>query len=146
MPEYRNLDSDRISMPAEGTPEFIMTGVTKPDGTKRLYASRNLDSPAWGQRETVEGTVRWHLRASLDQLLVIDRPTWGEAFTAAWTIWANQDRAHRQAIAANESRHQPGHGSLERVADGSMVPRDYVPYDRLRELEGGDRDAASAEG
>lgn len=84
-----------MSVPAEGRPEFIMTGFTKPDGRVRLYASRHVKAPTWDQRELSEGWL-WHIEGDLDEMLIIDAMNWTEAYTRLFAIWANQDKARWQ--------------------------------------------------
>lgn len=95
-----------VRLPSTGKPEFVMTGIQKPDGSVRLYASRDLKALNWGQRELKDYTTAWHIDADMQHMLVIDKPTWGEAFARAFEIWGNEDAekaiGQRQAKAANE--------------------------------------------
>ena len=86
-----------MSVPAEGKPEFIMTGFTKPDGRVRLYASRHITVPTWDQRRvTPDELWMWHIEADMDEMLIIDGDTWQQAYARLFEIWANQDKARWQ--------------------------------------------------
>jgi len=102
-----------VRLPSTGKPEFIMTGIQLPDGRVRLYASRDLKNLNWGQRDMSypNSGVAWHIDTDAQHMLIIDKPTWGEAFARAFEIWANEDAekqrqltedGRRNARAANE--------------------------------------------
>lgn len=96
---------ESVSLPSTGTPKFVMTGIDRPGGGVRLYASRDLKNLNWGQRDSADysGTA-WHIGSDMQHVLVIDAPTWGEAFARAFEIWANQDKAAEQAKAIGNQR------------------------------------------
>jgi len=89
-----NVSDAGVRLPSTGKPEFIMTGIQRPDGTVRLYASRDLKSLNWGQRDLdyPHSGVAWDIDTDMQHMLIIDKPTWGEAFARAFEIWANEDR------------------------------------------------------
>ena len=80
-----------VRVPAEGTPECILTWVRKPDGGVRLYASRSLHSTGWGQHTGDSGPTRWLFDTAMDNVLIVDRDTPGQAI--AWVLerWARED-------------------------------------------------------
>jgi len=83
-----------MSAPSTGKPEFIMTGVQRPGGGVRLYASRSLKDLEFGHDENRGGaTALWQIAGKLDQMLIIDGDTWAHAFARMFEIWENQDRA-----------------------------------------------------
>jgi len=102
---------ESVRVPSNGKPEFVMTGIRRPGGGVRLYASRDLPRDiGWGQREPKGGygPVYWHLDTDLENVLIIDKDTWGEAFARAFEIWANHDKAANEIAAAKalERHHQ----------------------------------------
>jgi hypothetical protein len=90
---YRELASDAIRVPQDGKPEALLSWVRLPDGNIRLYASRDLPAPGWGQRTTEGGTADWHIEATLRSVLIVDRPTAAEAMTWVLERWAREDAA-----------------------------------------------------
>lgn len=83
-----------MASPSTGRPEFVMTGVQRPGGGVRLYASRSLKETEFGHDENRGGaTALWTISSKLDQMLVIDSDTWAHAFGKMFEIWDNQDRA-----------------------------------------------------
>jgi hypothetical protein len=95
-----------MSVVSTGKPNHIMVGVDRPGGGVRLYASRDIPERtlrwALAQDQYFTGTG-WHIDAELRQVLIIDRPTWGEAYAWAFEVWANQDRAAAEAKAVIDS-------------------------------------------
>ena len=86
-----------VRVPSTGKPKFVMVGIDRPDGSVRLFATRDVKDAAWGQRDNVSvgaysSVTAWHIDADMVNVLVIDKPTWGEAFARAFEIWANHDR------------------------------------------------------
>jgi hypothetical protein len=83
-----------VRVPTDASPKFVMVGVDLPGGKVRLYASRDIPPGRlhWGQRDTVNYAVAWHVEADMINVLIIDAASWGEAFTRAFTIWENADR------------------------------------------------------
>lgn len=96
----------RVSGAALSTaePEFVLVGIPRPDGSKRLMASRELDVTAFAMTEPDKPPPRWKLGAILGQLLVIDKPGYSEALAHLMTIWGNQDRAAIEAKRALDMR------------------------------------------
>jgi len=83
-----------MSAPSTGKPEFVMTGVQRPGGGVRLYASRSLKDLEFGHDASPGGsTALWKIASKLDQMLIIDEDTWAHAFARMFEIWENQDRA-----------------------------------------------------
>lgn len=80
------------SASADGV-EWMMVGRDVPAG-KRLYASRNLTGTdfrlAVDQHMDGQG---WLVSSVLANMLIIDRPTYGECLAAMARIWANWDSA-----------------------------------------------------
>lgn len=84
-----------VHVPSTGMPKFVMVGIDRPGGSVRLYASREIPERelAWAVSEDRYGTATgWHIDAEMRNVLVIDAPTWGEAFARAFEIWGNWDR------------------------------------------------------
>lgn len=131
------LSDSGVRAPSTGTPKFVMVGIDRPDGTVRLYASRDIPGAHWGMRDELTasggiGEVAWHVDATMKNVLIIDKPTWGEAFARAFEIWANQDRAQAELEAEQQLRGHIGKmtGRLEagrravsgKVLDGPAHP------------------------
>lgn len=75
------------------SPEFVLVGIPRGPGMgKRLMASRDLTVTAFAMTEYSDPPPRWKLGAILERLLVIDKPTYGEALAHMATIWANWDK------------------------------------------------------
>jgi hypothetical protein len=75
-------------------PDFVMLGLTRPDGLVRMYASRDLPQaefgpPAPGRDFTVGAYL---LTSVMANMLVVDRPTYAECQARIAEIWANWDR------------------------------------------------------
>jgi hypothetical protein len=86
------ISDSSVRLPSTGKPSHNMTGVDRPGGGVRLYASRDLPGVSWGMRDVKDGGIAWHIDADMQNVLVIDAPTWGEAYARAFEIWENQDR------------------------------------------------------
>jgi hypothetical protein len=81
-------------------PEWVMVGVDVPAG-KRLYASRDLKGSAFAVAvdENWNGDG-WHLTTTMQRMLVITKPTYGECLAELMRIWRNWDNAGRELPAA----------------------------------------------
>jgi hypothetical protein len=82
-------------------PEWVMAGVDVPAG-KRLYASRDLKGSAFAvataeHSYTADG---WHLTTTMQRMLVITKPTYGECLAELMRIWQNWDNEGRELPAA----------------------------------------------
>jgi hypothetical protein len=82
-------------------PEWAMVGVDVPAG-KRLYASRDLKDSAFAvaaqeHSYTADG---WHLTTTMQRMLVITKPTYGECLAELMRIWRNWDNERRELPAA----------------------------------------------
>jgi hypothetical protein len=100
------ISDSSVRLPSTGKPSHNMTGIDRPGGGVRLYASRDLPGVSWGMRDAKDGGVAWHIDADMQHVLVIDAVTWGEAYARAFEIWENQDREGlRNAV----ERVSPGH-------------------------------------
>lgn len=70
-------------------PEWVMVGVDVPAG-KRLYASKDLKGTAFavamGEMGPADG---WHLTSTMQRMLVITKPTYGECLAELTRIWQN---------------------------------------------------------
>jgi hypothetical protein len=95
-----------VRVPSTGAPRFVMVGIDADRGMCRLYASRDVKSTAWGLRDRPDYTTAWHVDADMQHVLIIDKPSWGEAFAHAFTIWDNEDReaGRRQALSEKQAR------------------------------------------
>ena len=70
-------------------PEWVMVGVDVPAG-KRLYASKDLKGSAFEAAMDAFGNGDgWHLTTTMQHMLVITRPTYGECLAELTRIWAN---------------------------------------------------------
>jgi hypothetical protein len=83
-------------------PEWAMVGVDVPAG-KRLYASRDLKGSAFAvaaqeHSYTADG---WHLTTTMQKMLVITKPTYGECLAELMRIWQNWDTEGRELPAAS---------------------------------------------
>jgi len=72
-------------------PEFVMVGTPR-QGGKRLHVSRDITVTAFAMTEIDDPPPRWKIGAIMEQLLVIDKPTYSECLAHLATIWANWDR------------------------------------------------------
>lgn len=74
-------------------PEFVLVGIPRGPGQgKRIQVSRDIEVTAFAMTEMGEGEPRFKIGAIMAKLLVIDKPTYGEALQLLATIWASQDR------------------------------------------------------
>ena len=65
-----------------------MVGVDVPAG-KRLYASKDLKGSAFEAAMDAYGNGDgWHLTTTMQHMLVITRPTYGECLAELMRIWA----------------------------------------------------------
>jgi hypothetical protein len=101
---------------ATAMPEFVLVGIPRPSMQgKRLYASRNIEVTAFAMTEM--GTdPHWKIGAVLRQLLVIDKPSYGQCLARMAEIWANWDREER-GPSAGQLRHQMALDGDPRPAD-----------------------------
>lgn len=90
----------RVSAAVQSTaqPEFVLVGTPRPDGSKRLMASRQLDVTAFAMTEPENPPPRWKLGVILGALIVIDKPDYQQALAHLMTIWANQDSDQRAQV------------------------------------------------
>lgn len=113
------VSDTRVRVPSTGKPEFVMTGITRPGGGVRLYASRDLRAMDWGQMDLPDQTTAWHLETGMVHVLIIDAPTWGEAFARAWQIWASADRD--KAVSEHEKAGNITGGEARQLRRGRML-------------------------
>jgi len=92
-------------VPSTGKPAFIMTGIERPGGGVRLYASRDLPGVFFGVTGQ-DDTAAWHVDADMRHALVIDGSSWGEVFARAFEIWGNHDRAVEVDAARRDARRE----------------------------------------
>jgi hypothetical protein len=74
-------------------PEWAVVGVSRPGG-KRLHASMKLDSAHFGMTDISDPPPRYAFDAVMDEMLIIDKPTYGEAMARLAEILANRQRQH----------------------------------------------------
>lgn len=91
-------------------PEWIMVGTRIDRGKYRLYASRNLPRAEFEAQWTNADGATWGLAASLTQMLIIDRDSYGECLAYLMTVWGNQVSEERGLPAGNGK--PPGHDQL----------------------------------
>ena len=92
----------RIGEPAAlPTPEGVMVLIPRPDGSKRLYASRDMTGAAL-MADGLDGDAGYNVGVKrMRNVLIIDGPDYGHCLRRMAEIWANQDReSERVAIAA----------------------------------------------
>jgi hypothetical protein len=84
-------------------PEWVMCGVDVPAG-KRLYASKDLKGSAFAVAvdEHWNGDG-WHLTTTMQRMLVITKPTYGECMAELMRIWQNWENEGR-ALPAGSGR------------------------------------------
>lgn len=77
-------------------PDFMLTGMKLPDGRVRVYASRDFPAGWTFGQAALAGEYappsHWHVRAVLDNMLVITDTDYRSAMDQVFTIWANADR------------------------------------------------------
>jgi len=85
-------------------PEWVMVGVDVPAG-KRLYASKDLKGSAFqvAVDEHWNGDG-WHLTTTMQHMLVITRPTYGECLAELQRIWQNWENEGRELPAGRAER------------------------------------------
>lgn len=85
-------------------PEWVMVGVDVPAG-KRLYASKDLKGSAFAVAvdEHWNGDG-WHLTTTMQNMLVITRPTYGECLAELQRIWQNWENEGRELPAGRAER------------------------------------------
>jgi hypothetical protein len=110
--------------PSTGTPKFTMVGVDRPGGGCRLYASRDLKRANFGHvgadDDRSYSGAAWHVETDMQHVLIIDRPTWGEAFSHAFTIWANEDaETERRELAEARERRLAEAARQQRALDAA---------------------------
>lgn len=74
-----------------GNPEFVMVGIARPDGTKRLIASRVPSVLSFGMTGMDDPPPRWKIHATMPNAAFIDRGDYAQATAQLWTMWANAD-------------------------------------------------------
>lgn len=119
-----------MRVPSDGQPKFVMVGVDRPGGGVRLYASRDIPPGRlnWGQRDTDSYAVAWHVEADMVSVLIIDKPTWGEAFARVFEIWENHDREQQRGAEVQQA------AEAERIAKswrGELTPLRLPPVSYL---------------
>jgi hypothetical protein len=82
-------------------PEFCLVGIPRPDGTKRLMASRSLAGTSLSLPADPAAQPRWRIAAFMDNMLVIDGETYGETLDKLMHIWANWAREGRALPSGN---------------------------------------------
>ncbi len=77
-------------------PEWVMVGVDVPAG-KRLYASKNLKGSRFqvAMDEHSLSADGWYLTSTLQHMLIITKPTYGECMAEALRIWKNWENEGR---------------------------------------------------
>lgn len=76
-------------MPSTATPEFIFIGIPRPDGSKRLWASKDLAGTAFTMTDDMAGGAKWKIGAIMANSLTTDGDSYGECIEKVLTIWAN---------------------------------------------------------
>lgn len=103
----------RLSVPALGEPEgqmtleFVMVGIPRSDGSKRLMASKDLVGTALS---LVGADPRWKIGAVMGNMIVIDKPSYGEGLEQLMRIWANWAASQRGLPAGTGSAGTGGSG------------------------------------
>jgi hypothetical protein len=73
--------------------DFVLTGFDRGGGLgKRLMASRHLAKTSFGMTEMDDPPPRWQIRSTMTNMLIIDKPTYGEALDRLAEIWRNWDQ------------------------------------------------------
>ena len=78
----------------ENSPDFVMLGLTRPDGSKRVYASRDLPQAEFRLPliSPIGDVGAYQLTSAMTNMLVVDKPAYDEAMARIREIWANWDR------------------------------------------------------
>jgi hypothetical protein len=86
-------------------PEWVWVGVDVPGG-KRLYASRQLKGSAFAiaMAEHSMSADGWHLTTTMQNMLIITRPSYPECLAEMGRIWQNWDNAGRDLPGAGANR------------------------------------------
>ena|ERR1035441_3706395 len=92
-----------------GKPEFVLTGQDRGNGMgKRLMASKELGQTSMAMTDISDPPPRWKLEAVISDMLIIDKPTYGEALEHMTMIWRNREReAAAKAIPAANGEYAP---------------------------------------
>lgn len=90
------------------TPEFVMAGIARSDGSKRLMASKDLVGTALSLVGVDD--PRWKIGAVMGNMIVIDKPTYGEGLEQLMRIWANWAADQRGLPAATGTAGTGGGG------------------------------------
>jgi hypothetical protein len=77
-------------------PEFCLVGLDRKGAGKRLMASRNLAGTTMTMTDEKDPPPRWKLAAVMSNMLLIDKPTFGEALDHMGMIWRNWERDARE--------------------------------------------------
>lgn len=112
------VDPRRRQQPSRGTGrkavrpgdvEWAMIGMDV-DAGKRLYASRDLKGAAFGVavNEHTYDADGWHFTGTLQKMLIITKPTYGECLAELMQIWENWDRNEQaeRELAERDARKQ----------------------------------------
>lgn len=95
-------------------PEFVIVGLDAGPGMcdgvavqarKRVMVSRDLSETILSMTAIDNPPPRWKMDAVMAKMLVIDKPTYGEALDRMGEIWRNWERDERLAIEDAKSRH-----------------------------------------
>ncbi len=85
-----------------GKPEFVLTGQDRGNGMgKRLMASKELGPTSMAMTDIGDPPPRWKLETVMGGMLIIDKPTYGEALEHMTVIWRNWEREVVAIPAAN---------------------------------------------
>jgi hypothetical protein len=85
-------------------PEFVIVGLDRPGQGKRIMASRHLTGTVLTMTDMSDPPPRWKVTAALGQMLIIDKPGYGDALLHMGTIWRNWERDARPAISSSEKQ------------------------------------------
>jgi hypothetical protein len=76
-------------MASTEVPEFIFIGIPRPDGSKRLWASKDLAGTAFSMHSDGLKQPKWKIGAVMAQSLTVDGPDYGTCIERVLKIWAN---------------------------------------------------------
>jgi hypothetical protein len=110
-----------------GTPEFVMVGLARPDGTKRLIASRMPGVLAFGMTDYTDPPPRWQVHATLPNAAFIDKASYSGATAHLFEMWANADA---EALRQQEGSWNPNH-PCARLAVGHLPRLPLAPEAEL---------------
>lgn len=71
----------------DAPPEFVLVGIDRGGPGKRLMAARDLGPTSFGMTELDDPPPRWKLETVLPDVLIIDKPGYGEALHRVGEIW-----------------------------------------------------------